>query len=137
MSIHPRYAEAILNGSKQVEFRKRRIADDVTHVVVYATAPVSAVVGAFAVNGQHTSSPPSLWRRFRRVGGISRDLFFDYFAGREQGTGIHVGAVLAPAEPLPLLDSVGVARPPQSYQYLPSETAGRVLAGMTRVAHGS
>ena len=39
MSIHPVYANAILTGDKKVEFRKRRLAADVTHVLVYATAP--------------------------------------------------------------------------------------------------
>ena len=45
MSIHPRYAEAILSGQKRVEFRKRRLAPDVTTVLVYATQPVGVLVG--------------------------------------------------------------------------------------------
>ncbi len=40
MSIHPQYANAIVEGTKRVEFRKRPLARNVTHVIVYATAPV-------------------------------------------------------------------------------------------------
>ncbi|MBN9619395.1 MAG: ASCH domain-containing protein, partial [Actinobacteria bacterium] len=92
MSIHPEYADAILAGTKKVEFRKRPIADDVTHVIVYATAPVSAIVGAFTVENQATAAPSNLWRRFAKVGGITRHGFFSYFADRTQA--IRYGEIL-------------------------------------------
>jgi predicted transcriptional regulator len=131
MSIHPQYADAIMAGTKQVEFRKRPLSDDVTHVLVYATAPVSTVVGAFTVTGQDTEPPKRLWRRFRKVAGISRDGFFAYFADRPHGVGIRVGDVLTPAVPLSLSEDLGVARPPQSFQYLPPHTANSALAAMS------
>lgn len=134
MSIHPEYAEAILAGTKKVEFRKRPVADDVTHVIVYATAPVSAVVGAFAVEDQATAAPASLWRRFAKVGGISRHRYFVYFADHSHGVGIQVGEVLAPSKPLSLTEDLGVERPPQSFQYLDFDTAQPALAGMAPVA---
>ncbi|GAA1955212.1 ASCH domain protein [Nocardioides panacihumi] len=118
MSIHPQYAQAIMAGTKKVEFRKRRIADDVTHVIVYATAPVSAVVGVFEVSGQTTTTPTSLWRRFKKVAGISRDGFDAYFEGRDSATGITVGDVTVLDEPLCLQGDLGIGRPPQSYQYV-------------------
>ncbi|WP_460839872.1 ASCH domain-containing protein [Nocardioides marmoraquaticus] len=130
MSIHPQYAQAILDGTKQVEFRKRPVADDVTHVLVYATAPVSAVIGAFTVTGQDVEHPKTLWRRFKKIAGISEDGFFTYYDGRVSGTGIRVGDRLAPAEPLPLTDTFGVARPPQSYQYLTGDIVEDVLSEM-------
>ncbi|HEX5542501.1 MAG TPA: ASCH domain-containing protein [Micromonospora sp.] len=131
MSIHPEYARAILAGTKTVEFRKRRLADDVTHVLVYATAPVGKLVGAFTVAGQDTVAPTTLWRRFAAVAGIPRAKFFAYFATARQGTGIRVGSVLAPPAPLNLCDTLGVARPPQSFQYVPQENAAAVLTAMS------
>lgn len=76
MSIHPRYAWAILEGRKTVEFRKRRLADDVTHVVIYSTVPDRAVVGYFTVEGQETSTPASLWGQFHDRGVIDESDFF-------------------------------------------------------------
>jgi len=137
LSIHPQYARGILNGTKRVEFRKRPLAEDVTHVLVYATAPIGAVVGAFTVDGQHTLSPRMLWRRFRDVAGIGWDDFQIYYAGRRAGTGIAVGEVLCPAEPLCLQQQLGIRRPPQSFQYVSSESAAGALLEMTPVDHGS
>lgn len=131
MSIHPEYSERILRGTKQVEFRKRRIAEDVTHIIVYATAPVSAVVGAFSVVDQHTITPPSLWQRFRHVAGIGKQDFLSYYSGYATGTGIVVGEALRPPEPLCLQGVLGIARPPQSYQYLSAEIAHTTLSVMT------
>jgi predicted transcriptional regulator len=128
MSLHPEFAAAILSGEKTVEFRKRPIADDVTHVVIYVTKPVAAVVGIFRVGGQVTTSPDSLWRAFRSVAGISRGRFFDYFGSRLSGTGIKVDTVHAFDAQLPLAESVGVSHPPQSFQYLSAEQADRVFA---------
>lgn len=128
MSIHPRYAWAILEGRKTVEFRKRRLADDVTHVVIYSTVPDRAVVGYFTVEGQETSTPDSLWSRFCDRGVIDENDFFAYYAGRDRATGIRVGAATRLRRPLSLTLDLGVAHPPQSYQYLPSERFATVLA---------
>lgn len=130
LSIHPRYAESILAGAKRIEFRKRPLADDVTHVVVYATAPVSAVVGAFSVEGQHTHAPNELWRRFAEVGGIEADAFAAYYGNRDTGTGIAVGEVLRSAAPMCLRSQLGISHPPQSFRYLATETARAVLRQM-------
>lgn len=118
MSIHPQYAQAILNGTKKVEFRKRPIAADVRHVVIYATAPISAIVGVFSVTEQTTTSPRCLWTRFQKVAGIAHDGFNDYYAGRDLATGIGIGQVTTLAEPLYLEEHLGISRPPQSYRYL-------------------
>ncbi|CAM3578137.1 ASCH domain protein [Nocardioides marinus] len=130
LSIHPRYADGILAGAKRVEFRKRPLAADVTHVVVYATAPVSAVVGAFSVEGQHTLTPAELWQRFADVGGIEEDAFAAYYGSRDLGTGIAVGEVLRSAAPMCLRSHLGISHPPQSFRYLAAETAQAVLRQM-------
>ena len=71
LSIHPQYAEAILNGEKKVEFRKAGFSKDVTHVVIYATKPIGAVVGVFETDGSVVQSPRELWQTFSAVGGIN------------------------------------------------------------------
>jgi predicted transcriptional regulator len=130
MAIRPEFAEQILAGTKRVEFRKRPLAPDVTEVVVYASAPVSAVIGAFAVARQETRHPRELWSLFADVGGIRRARYAEYFEGRAVGTGIVVGAVRRLAEPIPLR-VIGLQRPPQSSQYLPTPVARPLLDLMT------
>ncbi|MEE2570443.1 hypothetical protein V1638_13710 [Pseudarthrobacter sp. J64] len=118
MSIRPEFSDAILSGEKVVEFRKRPVADDVSHVLIYATMPVGSLVGWFAVRGQKTMSPKELWSTFRAVGGISKCRFFEYYDQREQGTGILVDSAARFPRPVPLSELGTSLRPPQSFQYL-------------------
>lgn len=126
MSIHPRYAHAILDGRKTVEFRKRPLAPDVSHVVVYSTAPDRKVLGYFEIDKQVELSPEALWEQYGDRGLIEKDRFFAYYAGRETGTGILVKRVFQREQPRSLSD-IGVKTPPQNFQYL-SEEALQVLA---------
>jgi len=120
MSIRPRFASAILDGSKRVEFRKRPLAPDVDMVVIYTTAPVKAVTGEFRVVEQVSGTPEEIWRQFSDVGGIDPDAFFDYYEGHSQAVSILIGSVVAYDAPK-ALDAVDPgARPPQSFKYLRS-----------------
>lgn len=130
MSIHPTYAEAILRGEKQVEFRKRPVADDVTHVVVYATLPVGAIIGAFTVAGQETSSLHSLWQAFGEVAGIRHNEFAEYYRSHNEGTCIRVGDIFLASERVDLSIAFGISRPPQSFQYVDTGCAKDLLDGM-------
>lgn len=130
LSVRPVFASAILAGVKRVEFRKRPLAADVTHALVYATRPSAQLVGAFAVAGQVTATPDELWDRFAHFGGIERDQFVSYFAGHRAGTGIVVGEVFVASVPLSLSGSVGLVRPPQSSQYVDPQVAAPVIASM-------
>lgn len=127
LSVHPEYAEALLEGKKQVEFRKRALAADVTHVAIYATMPVGRIVGVFSVREQVTDSPPALWKRFRRVAGISQDRFLAYYDGYQHGVGIRVRDMMALDEFLTLEDAFGISRPPQSVQYFEPAMAATPL----------
>lgn len=127
MSIHPIYATAILSGTKRVEFRKRPIANDVTHVFVYATRPVGAIVGAFAVAGQETLSPSNLWESYSEIGGIGPEAFRDYFRSHAKGTSIRVGKVFFLCEHINLDAAFGFRRPPQNFQYVCLKRAAYLL----------
>lgn len=130
MSIRPRYAHAILEGRKTVEFRKRPLAADVTHVVIYSTVPDRAVIGYFAVRAQKTCTPADLREEFHDEGVIDEGGFFAYYAGRDHATGIQVGDVTRLRAPLSLTDVLGVARPPQSFRYLSEADFAKVAAAV-------
>ncbi|BCW42788.1 hypothetical protein StoSoilB3_43230 (plasmid) [Arthrobacter sp. StoSoilB3] len=135
MSIRPEFAHAILAGTKTVEFRKRPVAVDVTHVLVYATMPVGLVLGWFSVQDQSTKSPKDLWKQFGRVGGIAKDRFFAYYDQRTMGTGIIVGEVGLFADPLPLTELGQIMRPPQSFQYLTDIQIRRFVEAASLPSH--
>jgi predicted transcriptional regulator len=86
MSIHPRHAEQILSGLKQVEFRRKSPKRPVKHMIVYATSPIQRVVGFARVLTVVKGSLESLWSQFGSVGGITRAEFDAYFAGLDEGS---------------------------------------------------
>ncbi len=130
MSIYPNYAEAILRGEKLVEFRKRPLAEDVTHVIVYATLPVGAIIGAFSVAGQETSTIAHLWQTFSAVAGIHHHEYSQYFCSRSEGTCIRVGDVFLARDRVKPIDAFGIARPPQYFQYVNRDIAMVLLDSM-------
>lgn len=118
VSIHPRHAHAILAGTKRVELRRTPVASDVSHVLLYATAPVRAVIGWFEVEHVIRTSKSQLWASHGSVSGVTRREFRAYFAGASQAFGIVVGRVGQLDRPVPLEHIPGVRRPPQSFQYV-------------------
>lgn len=138
LSIHPRHANAILRGEKLVELRRTSVAADVAQVLIYATAPVQAVVGWFDVDGVDADSKTGIWDAHGAVAGVTRQEFRDYFAGATRAFAIQVGKAHR-LDPTLSLDQIpGVRRPPQSFQYLDPESISwvfdrrvRELAGLT------
>jgi predicted transcriptional regulator len=119
MSIRPQFASAILAGTKRVEFRKRRLAPDVTTVLIYATMPVGRVVGAFEVAGYDVASPTAVWDRHKQHAGISRAGYREYFRGARAAVGILVADARRLAQPVRLTDLDERLTAPQSFVYLP------------------
>lgn len=119
MAIHPRYADAILDGRKRVEFRKRPLAADVRTVVIYATTPVKKIVGQFTVDRVLIDSPKHLWASVGGVGGIDEAAFSTYYAGTDAAVGIVLSAAWRYPSPIPLATLEQRPSIPQSFTYLP------------------
>lgn len=130
MSIHPGFATALMDGTKRVEFRRVVPKLPISHVIVYATMPVGAIVGAVEVAELDSATPKELWSRYHRVGGIQRDAFFRYFKGRSLGTALVVKKVLRCAKPFALDGSLFPVRPPQSFMYLDRAALEVVVASV-------
>lgn len=134
MSIRPMYADRILRGEKRFEIRRRavRLAPD-DLVIVYASAPVKAVVGAFTVKRVHVDTPAFLWRRYSEFMGVTRSAYQEYLRGTDLACAIEVRAVVS-------LPNVGLDdlraqqasfRPPQSYMFVGDDHASGLHAVAT------
>lgn len=121
MAINPQYANLILEGRKKVEFRKTRFAQNVSHIIIYATSPVQRVVGFFEVKDIIEATPDELWRRYHSVGGVERAFYDAYYQSKQYAIAIEVGNVEVLELPVPL-DRLEVFSPPQSYRYVAWET---------------
>ncbi len=121
LSIQPRFASAILSGTKSVEFRKRSFSRSVDYVVLYATAPVKKVVGCFAVAGIDRAIPAVIWDRHGAKGGITREEFIRYYGDSNTAVAIAVRSAYPFNEPFPLACVLGFGKSaPQSFVYLQS-----------------
>jgi len=118
LSIKPEYVDAIFKGEKRVEFRRTRFARNVSHIIVYATQPVGAVVGYFEVGLIEENTPDRLWDSFGTVGCIDKDKFDQYFDGTSIGYAIGVKNPVRLSENASLNRYSGLSRPPQSFAYL-------------------
>jgi predicted transcriptional regulator len=122
-SIHPGYAQAILDGTKQVEFRKTAPAPDIKIALIYATAPVMKVVGYFEISEVVRATPQALWGRFGAVAGIGKADYDTYYGDAAQACGVAVARAQALAEPVALSSLRPDLRAPQSFQYLDGDSA--------------
>ena len=118
LSLKPRFAEAILAGEKTFEFRRALFRHPVTSVVIYASSPTRKVVGEFTIGKVLFLGIDALWNSTRHGGGIDRDYFERYFAGRSQGYALKVKRARRYRLPLCLLKDLGIKHPPQSFRYL-------------------
>lgn len=85
ISLEPRHAENILTGRKRVELRKRPMNVHVgTTVWIYAKLPVGSVVGTAKVRAVHAATPSSIWRRFGKDAGITKQEFSAYYGEATQ-----------------------------------------------------
>jgi predicted transcriptional regulator len=125
LSIQPIYAEAILQRTKLVEFRRQRLPAQVTKVVIYATSPLQRIVGAFEVVDVEPTTPRMAWSMYRYVGAIERRQFERYYSGAVNAFVIKVGAITPAVFPFPLDWIDPKLRPPQSFLYLRDDQVKR------------
>ena len=130
LSIRPRHAENIFNGTKTVELRRvRPRISEGDFVLVYVTSPTKMLVGSFHVKKILEREPQILWPRVRRKSGLTRREYDEYFRDASVAIGIFLRDVWKLERPLRL----DVLRkhfprfvPPQSYRYLSEDELGVV-----------
>ncbi len=120
ISIHPEYADKILSGEKNLEFRRKWAVQPVDTLYIYATAPVQRIVGSASVKQVISGSKNCLWNLSKeKKGGISRRKLFTYLNGVETGVAIELGNTTQFSVNIdPILALRKDFRPPQSFRYL-------------------
>lgn len=121
LPIWPRYCEMIFSGEKKVELRKTNIPKLIEHVVVYETAPKRRIIGYFDVQEVIEETPTAIWRRYRKVSGVSKPSFDTYYKGVDLGRVIRIAQPFEFIRPI-TLEQVGWVSDssPQSFSYVSS-----------------
>lgn len=122
LSIKPQFANAIFAGDKHFEFRKAIPRDrEAKRVYVYASAPISRVIGFFDVESILSDHPDALWAETQSGAGITKEYFHKYFAGRQLGHAFKVKDASLFDEPRCLASMFSIKHPPQSFRYVSAQ----------------
>jgi predicted transcriptional regulator len=127
VSIRPVHARDILAGRKTVELRRRFPVEAVVGrlLIIYASAPEQAIIGAARIKAVRRMRVGALWRSFGIRACVEREAFFDYFSDICEGYGVVLGPVAQFKHAIPvseLRERYGFS-PPQSYRYVRGQLA--------------
>lgn len=118
LSIKPEFADKIFDGTKKFEFRRTLFKNrEVRKIVVYASAPVSKVIGEFEIDKIYHDELEILWDHTSKFSGITEDYYMKYFNGKENGYAIEVKNPKKYKKELCIKKNFGL-KPPQSFAYL-------------------
>lgn len=119
MSIKPKFADAIFDGSKTIEVRRRRITiKQNTCVFVYSSWPIKKVIGKFFVARVEYATKQSLLDRHREIAATHQEIE-DYIGDCQISTALHIEMPIKYKTPKDL--SLFTTLPPQSWIDLPEE----------------
>lgn len=119
LSIKPVFVEKIFSGEKLYEFRRVLFRkDNVTTVVVYASAPVQKVVGEFEIEALISLAKCELWDITAQHAGIDKSHFDAYFQGKTHANAIKIKNVKRYKKPKDLESGFNLKAPPQSFAYV-------------------
>ena len=120
LSIKPEYVEAIINGTKRFEYRKRIFRQkDIECIVVYATKPFGKVVGEFYFEEILENDPETIWGLTYSYAGVTKDFFLEYFKDRAKGFAIKIKKFIEYEVPIELSEfNANTKIAPQSFCYI-------------------
>lgn len=118
LSIKPKYVDAIIAGSKTVEYRTRIRKDArVTKVLIYRSGDMKKVVGEFDIGRIIGGTPEQVWEQTKELGGIARSDYFRYFANRNRAYAYCICNLKLYSDPMSLC-SLGINKAPMSFMYI-------------------
>lgn len=117
LPINPYYVELIMNGTKRYEFRKSMCGRPVDEIIIYATAPVSAVVGSVKVESIIKAPLNKVWEETKDYSGITKKFFRTYYNSLENAVAYKLGDVMKYPKPIALKE-VGIKQVPRSHVYI-------------------
>lgn len=123
LSIRPKYANKIFEGTKTVELRRVRPKHikKGSLVLIYVSSPVKSLAGAFMIDEVIEQPIKELWKSVSSKAGVTHEEFNSYYDGVSKGIGIFFSEVYPLNEPIELKklreEMVGF-HPPQGFRYV-------------------
>ena len=123
LSIKPKYADKILNGSKTIELRKslpKKVGKG-SPLLIYVTTPKKSIQAICEIDDIVDSTPNELWEIVKEKAGISKKEYNSYYSTNKRASAIFLRNV----EPFEIPISLSQIRskfpnfsPPQTFKYI-------------------
>ena len=131
IAVKPEYANKLISGKKDIELRKMKPnVQPGDYVIIYASAPVKAVVGFGKVKTIIECTPKCLWESYSNRLGINEQSYLSYYDGYHKAIGIEFDMIKS-VMPIGLEELRKVNpcfQPPQIYRYVTNEDIVTVLS---------
>jgi len=128
LSVRPRFADAIVDGLKTVEIRRRKPNVQPGSIgFVYSSSPIQALVGIFRVGKIFSGNLDDLWKIARDGACISKLDFDEYFDGVAIGHAMAVSCAQRFRYPIKL-SQIRVLWP----EHVPPRSFGYIVAADVR-----
>ena len=131
IAVKPQYANKLISGQKDIELRKMKPnVQQGDYVIIYASAPIKAVIGFGKVKTIIVCSPNEMWAKHSTHLGIIQEEFYSYYTNHKKAIGIEF-EIIKPITPIGLEELKKVDanfHPPQIYRYVTNEEITTVLS---------
>ena len=131
IAVKPEYANKLISGKKDIELRKMKPnVQPGDYVIIYASAPVKAVLGFGKVKTIIECTPKCLWESYSNRLGINEQSYLSYYDGYHKAIGIEFDMIksVMPIELEELRRVDPNFQPPQIYRYITNEDIDNVLS---------
>lgn len=90
LSIKPEFVEKIFSGEKKYEYRKVLFKQKVDTVYIYASRPISKIVGEFKIEEIICDTPENIWNLTKEQSGVTKKFFYKYYEGKDKGVALKI-----------------------------------------------
>lgn len=118
ISVSPKHADILLDdSSKNVFFYKVTPVNNVKRVLVYATAPIKAVVGEFDLSEIKISALSTAWKNYSSKSIFTKKEFDEYYKDKKEAHAMIAGKSFRYSKPKKIED-YNMSKGPSGFQYL-------------------
>ena len=118
LSVKPKFADMILDGTKRVEYRKALASVANDRIFLYATAPIKKVVGEVkAKRADRCENKEAVWACYLDCSGITKEEFDEYFKDKKYASWYFLEEPIRYKKPQNIR-CFGVKTAPRNFVYL-------------------
>lgn len=137
LSIHPQFADAIMEGTKRVELRKTPFPRNAEAVLMYATSPARYIVGGFVIETVAVDTPKNIYLMTAGRTGITTDDFMAYYEGKKYASALIIRRSFMFTNKIEPDKYIKNWTPPQNYRYITWKEHDEIMDAGLKPAGGS